>query len=272
VILGLAAVAAAFRSGACAGGAGGACQAPEPGAAGGTAAGVGGNGSNGSGSGSGEQAAAAAAAGRELKLTMLMTWREGAPAGEFDLWCHGEALPARPRPPVKLLIRWVPFFGGHRGRRIGRALLRARRAACGPSPWSSAQQAWRPVAAVWASVALALGTLPLAWGPAPPAMLPPPSPRGLPRANAKAKDSEWVRQRRALEEAKPSDVNEVRAPPPAGASKKGKMKSYMKISNSFQGSKAFGKKVVTAKAASPAGHLGLALTARGCALAPSPLP
>lgn len=33
--------------------------------------------------------------------------------------------------------------------------------------------------------------------------------RGMPRVNAKAKDSEWVRQRQALETAKPADVNEV---------------------------------------------------------------
>lgn len=33
--------------------------------------------------------------------------------------------------------------------------------------------------------------------------------RGMPRVNAKAKDSEWIRQRQALEAAKPADVNEV---------------------------------------------------------------
>lgn len=31
----------------------------------------------------------------------------------------------------------------------------------------------------------------------------------MPRVNAKAKDSEWVRQRRALEATKPGDANEV---------------------------------------------------------------
>eukprot|EP00878_Enallax_costatus_P039790 GHUV01045702.1.p1 GENE.GHUV01045702.1~~GHUV01045702.1.p1 ORF type:complete len:119 (+),score=23.29 GHUV01045702.1:187-543(+) len=31
----------------------------------------------------------------------------------------------------------------------------------------------------------------------------------MPRVNAKAKDSEWVRQRQTLEAAKPADVNEV---------------------------------------------------------------
>ncbi len=35
--------------------------------------------------------------------------------------------------------------------------------------------------------------------------------RGAPRQNATAKDSEWVRTRQALEEDKPSDVNEVGA-------------------------------------------------------------
>lgn len=33
--------------------------------------------------------------------------------------------------------------------------------------------------------------------------------RGMPRVNAKAKDSEWVRQRKAWEVGKPADVNEV---------------------------------------------------------------
>lgn len=33
--------------------------------------------------------------------------------------------------------------------------------------------------------------------------------RGLPRVNARAKDSEWVRQRKALEASKPDDVDEV---------------------------------------------------------------
>lgn len=31
----------------------------------------------------------------------------------------------------------------------------------------------------------------------------------MPRVNAKAKDSEWVRQRKAWEDGKPADVNEV---------------------------------------------------------------
>ncbi len=33
--------------------------------------------------------------------------------------------------------------------------------------------------------------------------------KGAPRSNALAKDSEWVRQRKALEAGKPADVNEV---------------------------------------------------------------
>ncbi len=33
--------------------------------------------------------------------------------------------------------------------------------------------------------------------------------KGAPRSNALAKDSEWVRQRKALEASKPADVNEV---------------------------------------------------------------
>lgn len=33
--------------------------------------------------------------------------------------------------------------------------------------------------------------------------------RGMPRQNARAKDSEWVRQRKAWEAGKPADVNEV---------------------------------------------------------------
>jgi hypothetical protein len=93
VLAGLAAVVAAFRRGACAGGV--ACAAP----------GADGNGDGGAaGASSARAAAAAVAAGRQLKLTMLMTWRDGA-SGEFDLWCHGEALPDRPRPPIKLQIR-----------------------------------------------------------------------------------------------------------------------------------------------------------------------
>jgi hypothetical protein len=33
--------------------------------------------------------------------------------------------------------------------------------------------------------------------------------KGAPRQTAAAKDSEWVRQRQALEQSKPSDVNEI---------------------------------------------------------------
>jgi hypothetical protein len=40
-----------------------------------------------------------------------------------------------------------------------------------------------------------------------------PPARGAPRSNAKAKDSEWVRGRQALEAGKPEDVNEVRQLP-----------------------------------------------------------
>ena len=37
--------------------------------------------------------------------------------------------------------------------------------------------------------------------------------RGVPRSNATAKDSEWVRTRQALEKDKPDDVNEVSLTP-----------------------------------------------------------
>lgn len=40
--------------------------------------------------------------------------------------------------------------------------------------------------------------------------------RGMPRVNAKAKDSEWVRQRKAWEASKPADVNEVLLVSPGG--------------------------------------------------------
>ena len=40
--------------------------------------------------------------------------------------------------------------------------------------------------------------------------------RGMPRVNAKAKDSEWVRQRKAWETSKPADVNEVLLVTPEG--------------------------------------------------------
>ena len=33
--------------------------------------------------------------------------------------------------------------------------------------------------------------------------------QGAPRQDAAAKDSKWVRQRQALEESKPADVNEI---------------------------------------------------------------
>jgi branched-subunit amino acid aminotransferase/4-amino-4-deoxychorismate lyase len=38
----------------------------------------------------------------------------------------------------------------------------------------------------------------------------------MPRVNAKAKDSEWVRQRKAWETSKPADVNEVLLVTPEG--------------------------------------------------------
>lgn len=38
----------------------------------------------------------------------------------------------------------------------------------------------------------------------------------MPRVNAKAKDSEWVRQRKAWEAGKPADVNEVLLVSPEG--------------------------------------------------------
>lgn len=55
--------------------------------------------------------------------------------------------------------------------------------------------------------------------------------RGLPRVNAKAKDSEWVRQRQALEEAKPSDVNEVILMSPEGALTEGLTSNFFVLSS-----------------------------------------
>lgn len=120
VLTGLAAVISAFRSGACTGG--GVSSAASVTSGSGThindedreGSGSGnGDGNRGGEDGSGGTAAAAAASlsgqrvveqapQHQLKLTMLMTW--DAP-GRFDLWCHGEALPNRPRPPVKLEVK-----------------------------------------------------------------------------------------------------------------------------------------------------------------------
>ena len=103
----------------------------------------------------GYRAASADAAG-ELKLTVLLTWEgcqqpdpaaaEGNPAAASngtasgaDIFVHVSALPPRPAPPVRVLVR------------------------------------------------------------------------GEPRSNAAAKDSEWVRQRKALEAAMPAGYNEVGA-------------------------------------------------------------
>lgn len=143
----LSSVVEAFHTGACKGGV--ACL-PDPPAGGNGTGGTGnGNGSGGEPSagsagtdaGVGEEDLARQLRRKQLKLTMLMTWGE---SGGYDVWCHGEALPDRPRPPVKLQFR------------------------------------------------------------------------GLPRTNARAKDSEWVRKRRALEESKPQDVNEVILSTPDG--------------------------------------------------------
>lgn len=72
----------------------------------------------------------------ELKLTALLTWGPD-PGCPPDIYAHVSALPGRPPPPIKVVVR------------------------------------------------------------------------GAPRENAEAKDSEWVRQRAALEAAKPPDANEV---------------------------------------------------------------
>jgi hypothetical protein len=38
----------------------------------------------------------------QVKLTVLLTWSN---TGEPDVWCHGEVLPPRPRPPIKAVVR-----------------------------------------------------------------------------------------------------------------------------------------------------------------------
>jgi thiol oxidase len=53
--------------------------------------------------------------------------------------------------------------------------------------------------------------------------------RGLPRANAAAKDSEWVRQRRALEDAKPPDANEVVLVAPGGCAMEGLSSNFFAL-------------------------------------------
>ena len=147
VVACLGAAIAAFRRGDCGGGSG--------------SGGGGGSGTN----GSGEQEA------RQLKLTMLLTWGDAAGAGgranqggagegappPFDLWCHGEPLPPRPRPPVRVEVR------------------------------------------------------------------------GLPRSNARAKDSEWVRRRRALEASKPADANEVVLSSPDGRLMEGLSSNFFAV-------------------------------------------
>jgi branched-subunit amino acid aminotransferase/4-amino-4-deoxychorismate lyase len=54
--------------------------------------------------------------------------------------------------------------------------------------------------------------------------------RGLPRVNAKAKDSEWVRQRQALEQQQPRDVNEVILMGPDGALTEGLTSNFFVLS------------------------------------------
>jgi hypothetical protein len=142
------------------------------------------------------------AAGRELKLTLLMTWQDPS-SGEFDLLCHGEALPQRPRPPVKLQIR--------------RGLWHGALETCVASASSRLVHSVPPrIARQHAAHAPETGT---PASPAPPSTA---ARRGLPRTNARAKDSEWVRQRRTLEEARPADCNEVVLCSPDGAHGRGR--------------------------------------------------
>lgn len=54
--------------------------------------------------------------------------------------------------------------------------------------------------------------------------------RGMPRVNAKAKDSEWVRQRKAWEASKPADVNEVLLVSPDGLLLEGLTSNFFVLS------------------------------------------
>ncbi|KAF6258830.1 aminotransferase [Scenedesmus sp. NREL 46B-D3] len=54
--------------------------------------------------------------------------------------------------------------------------------------------------------------------------------QGLPRVNAKAKDSEWVRQRQALEQQQPRDVNEVILMGPNGSLTEGLTSNFFVVS------------------------------------------
>jgi len=56
-------------------------------------------------------------------------------------------------------------------------------------------------------------------------------PRGLPRVNAKAKDSEWVRQRQELESSKAAGVNEVLLVTPEGAVMEGLTSNFFVLSS-----------------------------------------
>ncbi|GAB4821805.1 hypothetical protein N2152v2_008851 [Parachlorella kessleri] len=53
--------------------------------------------------------------------------------------------------------------------------------------------------------------------------------RGAPRSNALAKDSEWVRQRKALEAGKPADVNEVLLADPSGRVLEGSTSNFFAV-------------------------------------------
>lgn len=52
----------------------------------------------------------------------------------------------------------------------------------------------------------------------------------MPRVNAKAKDSEWVRQRKAWETSKPPDVNEVLLVSPSGSLLEGLTSNFFALS------------------------------------------
>ncbi|WIA18133.1 hypothetical protein OEZ85_009609 [Tetradesmus obliquus] len=54
--------------------------------------------------------------------------------------------------------------------------------------------------------------------------------KGLPRVNAKAKDSEWVRQRQALEQQQPRDVNEIILMGPDGSLTEGLTSNFFVVS------------------------------------------
>lgn len=53
--------------------------------------------------------------------------------------------------------------------------------------------------------------------------------RGAPRSNAAAKDSEWVRQRQALESDKPADVNEILLASEGGAVLEGMSSNFFAV-------------------------------------------